>query len=317
LIFSSQSFKIFLVEKTLKNINCPSDLPYWLGFNYFFKLGPARFKLFLNFFGSAKKAWNASLSDFSKIGLRLDLAESFLSFRSSFDFAKIEKGIKDKKIFVLTWMDGNYPERLRNIDDSPPVLYVKTGIKRSNFSKFFSLPSVAVVGTRKVTPYGVSVTKKFVSGMINKGICIVSGMANGVDGVAHRQTVVCGGRTIAVLGSGVDVLYPFESKDIYEKLISSDQGMVISEFPPGTKPNPQNFPFRNRIVSGLSDLVLVTEAAQRSGSLITARLAAEQGKDVFAVPGRIDMPFSQGTTFLIQRGARAVLSVDEILEQLV
>jgi len=305
------------VEKTLKNINYLSDLPYWLGFNYFFELGPARFKLLLNFFGSAKKAWGSSLFDLQQIGLRPDLTDSFLTFKRNFNFAKVEKELKNKKIFVLTWMDGDYPERLRNIDDSPPVLYVRTGIKRSNFSKFFSLPAVAVVGTRMVTPYGVSVTKEFVSGLIERKICIISGMAKGVDGVAHRQAISDKGKTIAVLGSGVDVLYPPESKDIYGKLTSFDSGMVISEFPPGTKPSPQNFPFRNRIVSGLSDLVLVTEAAQRSGSLITARLAAEQGKDVFAVPGRIDMPFSQGTTFLIQRGARAVSGVGEILDQLV
>lgn len=303
-------------RKLLKKIDFLSDFPYWLGFSYFSKLDPLRFKLLLEFFGSAKNAWNASLFALQQIGLRPDLVENFLSFRKDFNFEKTEKEIKDKQITALTWMDKDYPEKLRNIEDSPPVIYLKTGIKRKDLSSFWKTPSVAVVGTRRVTSYGMQAARAFISGLVEKGVTIVSGMAKGTDGFAHRQAINGGGRTIAVLGSGVDVLYPLESKDIYDRLISSKEGMVISDFPPGTLPKPENFPFRNRIVAGLSDLVLVTEAARRSGSLITARIAGEQGKDVLAVPGRIDMPFSQGTTFLIQNGAKAVSCVEDILEEL-
>ncbi len=303
-------------RKKLKNINSSLDFSYWLGFNYFSKLGPARFKLLLEYFGSAKKAWSASLSDYQKIGLRNNLTESFLSFRKDFDFGKSQNIIKDKKIIALTWMDKDYPERLRNIQDSPPVIYLKTGIKRKDFNNFWKFPSVGVVGTRKVTSYGRQVTEKLVSGLVNNKVVIVSGMAQGVDGIAHGAAIGKRGKTIAVLGSGVDVLYPQENRDIYMNLSCSDKGMVISDFPPGTQPKPENFPFRNRIVAGLSDVVLVTEAARRSGSLITARLAGEQGKDVFAVPGRIDMPQSEGATFLIQNGAKAISSVEDILEEL-
>jgi len=178
-----------------------------------------------------------------------------------------------------------YPRRLKLIDNPPPVLYYQSGLSRKEIKTLFQLPAVAVVGSRKMSFYGEKMAKKFTQELVELQMVIVSGMARGIDGVAHRTALEKGGKTIAVLGSGVDVIYPPENKDIYQKLAEGKQGMVISEFPPGTRPEANNFPRRNRIIAGLADCVLVVEAARRSGTLITARLAAEQLKVNFSILG--------------------------------
>jgi DNA processing protein len=199
---------------------------------------------------------------------------------------------------------------LKEIADPPPVLYVRGEILPTFFKK-----SIAVVGTRKMTSYGKEVTEALVRDLVAAGFTIVSGLARGVDSYAHRVTVGNGGKTIAVLGGGVDIIYPPENESL-AKEIEGDYGAVISEFPLGMSAMPGNFPARNRIISGLSQGVLVTEAGEDSGSLITAGLAGEQGRDVFAVPGPIYSQLSKGPSSLIKQGAKLVTNVNDILEEL-
>lgn len=220
-----------------------------------------------------------------------------------------------KDFLVLTPKSQPYPFRLKQVELLPPRLYFKSKIKDLD-KELFRQPALAVVGSRKMTNYGNEIAVKLVSQIAKKGAVIVSGMARGVDSVAHRTALKNKAKTIAVLGSGIDIIYPQESADIYNSIINTGLGAVVSQFPPGTKPEAKNFPARNRIIAALSDAVLVIEAAQRSGTLITARWAAEQGKEVMVVPGPITSPFSQGVNWLIKQGAKPVSTAEEILEEL-
>ncbi|MFC7441706.1 DNA-processing protein DprA [Laceyella putida] len=211
-------------------------------------------------------------------------------------------------IHVMTRFDDEYPMLLTEIAQPPWILYCKGD--RSLLGE----PGVAVVGTRKPTPYGLRVTRQLVQALVERGLVITSGMANGIDGEAHRTALKTSGRTIAVLGAGIDVIYPKNHRVLYEELVS--RSLVISEMPPGTPPHPGLFPRRNRIISGLAHGTLVVEAAERSGSLITADFSMEQGREVFAVPGPITVTQSQGTLKLIQQGAKCVRSVEDILEEI-
>lgn len=211
-------------------------------------------------------------------------------------------------ITVLTWEDEGYPHRLKEIGQSPPVLYVRGEL----------LPedewAIAIVGTRRVTHYGRQVAEEVAAAMAHNGITVVSGLARGVDAVAHQGALNAGGRTIAVLGNGVDRIYPPEHRRLAERII--DCGALISDYAPGTPPEGINFPPRNRIISGLSLGVVVVEAGERSGALITSGFAAEQGREVFAVPGNITAPQSKGANRLIQQGAHPLLSPQDVLETL-
>ena len=288
---------------------------YWVGFNVFEGIGPVRFKLLLDYFGSAKKAFNAPEKDWREIGLGKKLVENFLSFRKSFDSDSYFLRLERLGINVLCAEEENYPKLLKEIGDKPPVLYVKstTGIK--GITSIAGRKAVAVVGTRKVTAYGRQVTEMITEGLVAAGLTIVSGLARGVDEIAHKTAIDSQGLTIAVLGCGLDIIYPPEHKDLAEKIVESG-GAIISEFPLGMQAMPGNFPARNRIISGLSLGVVVTEAAEDSGSLITASCAAEQGREVFAVPGPITSPLSKGTAELIKKGAKLVSGVEDILEEL-
>lgn len=336
----------------LKQIDKDKDLPFWIAFSFFEGVGPLRFALLLKYFGSARSAWNAKSKEWRKIGVSSRLIERFWAFKRIFPLEqlKLEVGggidfspqwlaseerekqfwwVKRAKgywrggrrpIRVLTWMDEAYPERLRTIKASPPVVYIRgLAAKESDLDRLWKKPAVAVVGTRKITSYGRMATERIVKKLAEAGVVVVSGMARGVDGAAHRVALENGGQTVAVLGSGVDIVYPAENRDIYEKLAGFGgggfPGLVVSEFPPGFPPLPGNFPARNRIIAGLSQAVLVVEAAEDSGSLITARLAGEQGRDVFAVPGPITSSLSQGTSFLIKRGAKLIADADDVLEE--
>lgn len=334
-------------QEKLKKISFEKDFSYWLGFNFFEGIGPLRFKLLLDYFGSAKKIWQAPAKELREVGLGPELVRKFSSFRRWFEPKKIkwQKGKfgaiissqavdwakeqlwwpsqvssfqkeDQEPILVLTWMDKLYPKRLRQIDASPPVIYLKGEMNEERTRKLFKRRTLAVIGTRKVSQYGRWVTEKLVFQLVEAGVVIVSGMARGVDGIAHRTAIRNKGQTIAVLGSGVDVVYPLENKDIYQRLINSSFGIVVSELPPGFPPLSGNFPARNRLIAALSEAVLVTEAAHKSGTLITSRLAAEQGKDVFAVPGPITSHLSDGTSWLIKQGAKLISSVDDILEEI-
>ncbi len=309
-----------------------AELKYWLGFNLFWFIDPLRFKLLYDYFGSAEKIWQATSQELRAIGLNEAIVSRFDAFREDLNpaedifirqtaFGWQIEGINGKPVgegepvFMLTWLDQEYPPNLREIQTAPPVIYFKTLLKIQELRSLFTLPGLAVVGARKMTPYGNRVVRTLVRELSQNGILIVSGMARGIDTAAHLTAIETGGLTVAVLGCGIEVVYPPENREVYRKIIS--RGMVMSEFPLGTPPLASNFPRRNRLISGLAEAVLVVEAAERSGSLITASFAAEQGKDVFAVPGPIDAEMSAGTARLIKTGAKLITSIDDILEELV
>lgn len=284
------------------------DLPYWIAFNVFVGIGPQRFKVLLDYFGTAQKAYEAKDEIWQKIGLPSNLVTSFLTFRHKFDPQKFLEQVQKKEIKILTLKDKAYPELLKQISDAPPVLYIKGELLTQD-----SL-AIGVVGTRKISSYGREVTEILTRDLVVNGLTIVSGMARGVDSLAHKTAIEAGGRTIAVLGCGVDLVYPPENKALYEQIICS--GAVVSEVPPGQYVARGIFPARNRIISGLSLGVLVTEGAEDSGSLISAKDAANQGREVFAVPGPITSYLSAAPSMLIKNGAKLVYNVSDILDEL-
>ena len=209
---------------------------------------------------------------------------------------------------ILTYQDPGYPQRLLTIYDYPPLLYVRGRLTEADEL------AVAVVGSRRASSYGRKVAQNIAAGLAQRGVTVISGLARGVDSVAHRGVLAVGGRTVAVLGSGIDVIYPAENKALAGQIVQN--GAVISEFPPGSEPEAGHFPRRNRIISGLSMGVVVVEARVRSGALLTARFALDQNREVFAVPGNIDFAGSQGPHHLIQDGAKLVRNVQDILDEL-
>ena len=281
---------------------------YWVGFNLVRGIGAARMQALINHFGDVVSAWHAPGETLRAAGLSSKIVENFLQMRSSVDLEKVWQGIQAKDIQVLTWDDPEYPVRLKEIELPPPVLYVRGGL----------LPedewAIAIVGTRRLTPYGRQVTTEIAGMLARSGISVVSGLARGIDGVAHKAALEAGGRTLAVLGNGVDRIYPPEHRLLAGEILR--HGALLSDYAPGTPPDGLNFPPRNRIIAGLSLAVVVVEAGESSGALITATFAADQGRDVFAVPGSITAPQSQGTNRLIQQGARPLLDPGEVLEAL-
>lgn len=271
-------------------------------------LGPVRLKAILDYFKDPKLAWEADAKELLKIGIPKTAVELLLQTRKNLDPQTYAQSIKNAGISWITIFDEAYPKLLRQIYDPPVVLYYKGEILPQDAQ------AVAVVGTRKMTGYGKAVTEEFTKGLVEGGLTIISGLARGVDSQAHLTAIHHKGRTLAVLGGGLNQIYPPENINLAEKIISG--GAVLSELPPPYPSMPGNFPARNRIISGLSLAVLVTEAAEDSGSLITARLALEQGRDVFAVPGPITSTLSYGPIDLIKEGARPVMDPQEILEEL-
>lgn len=289
---------------------------YWLGFSRFPGIGPLRFKLLLEYFKSAERAWRASKKELVDIGLGEKLTCKFIEFRASFSFDKYLSEIKRKEISVMTIKDKEYPALLKEIPDPPFLLYVKGNIERQEVGPLDGESvKVAVVGTRMITRYGEEITRSITEGLVMAGVTIVSGMAYGVDAVAHKTAIDCGGKTIAVLGCGVDIIHPVSNINIYKEIIRK-AGIVISEYPVGLMADRGTFPARNRIISGLSKGVVVTEGAEDSGALITARYAAEQGRDVFAVPGPITSIMSKAPIKLLKAGAKLVTEAEDILEEL-
>lgn len=212
---------------------------------------------------------------------------------------------------TLTFDDPRYPRLLKEISDPPAVLYVQSADRSLSLER-----TIAVVGTRRVTPYGEEVTRKLTRGLVEKGFTIVSGMALGVDTIAHQTALDCGGTTIAVLGSGIDIIYPPSNARLYRAISQTRGSAICSEFAPGVQPARGQFPRRNRIISGLALGVVVVEGDERSGTLITARLAAEQGRDVFAVPGPVTSPMSRAPSILIKQGAILVETVEDIIDEI-
>ncbi|GIV78183.1 DNA-processing protein DprA [Litorilinea aerophila] len=281
---------------------------YWIAFNQVSGVGPVRLAALLEHFGSLETAWKAPLPELQAVGLDRRSLENLLAARRTVDPEREWERVRKAGITVLTWDDPDYPENLRQVDGAPPVLYVRGTLTQQDTW------AVALVGTRRASAYGREVAHKLASELAMHGVTVVSGLALGIDTVAHKAALDAGGRTLAVLGSGVDQIYPPGNRGLAQKITAS--GGLISEYPLGTRPEASNFPPRNRIISGLSKGIIVVEAGQRSGALITARFAAEQGRDVFAVPGSILHPGSMGCNELIQQGAMPLLRVEDVLEQL-
>ncbi|HEX6542596.1 MAG TPA: DNA-processing protein DprA [Ktedonobacterales bacterium] len=284
------------------------DLPYWLALNRVRGIGPARFRLLLEAFGSARAAWEATASGWQAAGLDTRTATSLEQQRRLIEpAAEVERLIR-LRVGVLRLIDPAYPRLLREIPLPPPVLYLRGTLAPQDEW------ALGIVGTRRASPYGRQMTVKLASELARQSITIVSGLARGIDTFAHHATLEAGGRTIAVLGCGPDLVYPPDNAKLAARMI--EQGAILTEFPPGTQPEAGNFPARNRLISGLSLGVLVTEAPETSGALITTRFAAEQGRDVFAVPGNVTSRTSTGANRLIQDGAKMVLEVGDILSEL-
>ncbi len=285
-----------------------NDLRYWVGFNIVRGIGPTRLRALLDYFGDVERAWHAPAEELCSAGLDRRSLQNLLAARAALDLDRELQQIAAVGAQVLTWESPGYPRLLREIADPPPVLYVKGAITEEDAW------AVAVVGTRRASAYGRQVTRQLTTALARSGITVVSGLARGIDGEAHRAALQAGGRTIAVLGCGIDRIYPPEHRKLAGEIIA--RGALVSDYPLRTPPEGPNFPPRNRIISGLSLGVLVTEAGVRSGALITAGYAGEQGRDVFAVPGSILMRGSAGTNALIQDGAKVVLRPEDILEEL-
>jgi DNA processing protein len=284
------------------------DKQYWVAFNLVRGIGAVRLQGLIQHFGDAASAWHAEPEELRAAGISAKVLERMLEMRSSLNVEQLWERIEAQGIRIITLQDESYPRRLKEIEQPPPVLYARGGLLgEDDFA-------VAIVGTRRITPYGRQVTEELASFLGGNGITVVSGLARGVDAAAHTAAIRAGGRTIAVLGSGVDRIYPPENRALAEQIM--ERGAVISDYAVGTAPDAGNFPPRNRIISGLSLAVVVVEAGETSGALITAGFAAEQGREVFAVPGSILAPQSKGTNKLIQSGALPLLSAQDLLQAL-
>jgi DNA processing protein len=284
------------------------ELRYWVGFSKVPGIGPARLRTLLEYYGDIASAWQADPGELRAIGLDKRSVENLVKERSQLDLeAELEKLTK-LKVSVLTWDSPDYPKLLKSITDPPPVLYVRGQLTPQDEW------ALAVVGTRQATAYGKECTRLLVTGLAKNGITIISGLAYGIDTEAHQTAINVGGRTLAVLGCGVDIIYPTENWKLGQAIIG--HGALVSEYPLGTKPESGNFPRRNRIISGLSLGVLFVEGSVQSGARITTDYALEQGREVFAVPGSILRRGGSGPNLLIQNGAKLVTQVNDILEEL-
>jgi len=285
-----------------------AELEYWVGFSKMPGIGRARLLQLKEYFGSLENAWKAPEGKLRQAGLDSRSVDALVTLRPKISLgAEIEK-LERHKVKVLVCEDSCYPSRLKEIYDYPPVLYVRGNLPPQDES------CLAVVGTRRPTIYGRQVTEEIVTDLVHSDITIVSGLARGIDSIAHRTALDAGGKTIAVFASGLDIVYPGENAKLAQAIV--EHGAVISEYPLGTRPKAENFPLRNRIMSGLSLGVLVVEAGERSGALITAHQAVEQNREVFAIPGNILSPLSRGTNRIIQEGAKLVQDHTDILEEL-
>ncbi len=284
------------------------DIKYWVGFSLIPGIGRVRFAQMENYFGNLENAWQASPADLKHSGLDSNAIRAISIWRPRISLeAEMEK-IDRYGVKVFTCHDPGYPTRLKEIYDYPPLIYVRGSL----------LPEdewcLAVVGTRRATVYGRQVTEEMVADLAKSKITIVSGLAKGIDSVAHNSALEAGGRSIAICACGLDTVYPSENVNLARRIMR--QGALISEYPLGTRPRADNFPRRNRIMSGMSLGVLVVEAGESSGAMITAHLALEQNREVLAIPGSILSPASRGTNHLIQEGAKLVGDYTDILEEL-
>ncbi len=280
---------------------------YWLALTKIEGLGPIKMIRLLKKFNKPQCIWKAKEKELRQVKGIGNLAQKIVNQRKKIDIEQIIDKIEKCNIEYIILTDERYPEMLKEIYDPPPVLFYKGDISQVN-------PALAIVGSRKSTSYGREIAKKLSYQLAQRGITVVSGMARGIDSCGHFGALQAEGQTVAVMGAGLDYIYPPENRDLFYEI--ADRGLVVSEFPPGVKPAAGNFPRRNRIISGLCLGVVVIEASASSGSLITANLALEQGREVFAVPGNIDRNGSKGTNNLIKKGAKMVTDINDITEEL-
>jgi len=289
-------------------MTCADELKYWVGFSKMPSIGRVKLSQLREHFTTLEHAWKSSTGELRKAGLDSKSAGTIVNLRPRISLDAEMENLKRYKIEVLTCDSPGYPQKLKEIYDYPPVLYMRGNL----------LPEdeccLAVVGTRRASVYGRQVTEEIVGDLARNRVTIVSGLARGIDSVAHRAALEANGRTIAVFACGLDIVYPAENAKLAREIMA--HGALLSEYPLGTRPKADNFPRRNRIMSGLSLGVLVVEAGESSGALITANQALEQNRDVFAVPGSIISPASKGTNHLIQEGAKLVQDHVDILEEL-
>jgi DNA processing protein len=284
------------------------DVRYWIGFNQVAGIGTARLRSLLEFFGDLEIAWQATTYELQQAGLDRRSLENLLQARQTLDLEAEVERLERAKVQVVTWDDPEYPPNLRQAHNAPPLLYIRGAIeKRDEWA-------VALVGTRRASVYGKEAARMLGAGLAQAGVTVVSGLAKGIDTVAHRACLEAGGRTLAVLGCGLDRVYPSENARLAAEIV--ERGALVSEYALGTRPDAKNFPPRNRIISGLTLGTVVVEADIGSGALITADFGAEQGRDVFAVPGSIFAKASRGANQLIQQGAKMVCNVSDVLEEL-
>ncbi|MBX7061703.1 MAG: DNA-processing protein DprA [Pyrinomonadaceae bacterium] len=282
----------------------------WIALNMTPGIGPRAATVLLERFGSAEAVFHASRSQLELLRMDAQTVDAILS--RSFDERAKREFDEVKKLGgdILVLDDGSYPEILREIADPPPVLYVK-----GDWQACFDQPSIGVVGSRSCSTYGENASEMLARDLASRGITITSGLARGIDSAAHRGAIRGQGRTIAVMGTGIDAVYPRENNGLVREILANG-GCLVTQFPLGTPPLKENFPYRNRIISGLSLGVLIVEASERSGSLITARLAVEQDREVLAVPGNITSGNSFGTNYLIKSGAKLVQQWQDIVAEM-
>ena len=287
----------------------PEELKYWLAFNKVPRIGRVRTGMLEAHFGTLEQAWRAGLTELTAAGLDSRTATTVATRKLRIDpDAELEQVVK-AGIRAYTWHDDEYPARLKEIYDVPPVLYVRGELSPDDER------SIAVVGTRKPSAYGREVAYQLTQDVAKSGVTIVSGLALGIDAVAHQAAVDAGRRTVAVLGSGVDVIYPWRHAKLVERIV--ENGAIVSEHPLGTRPSAQHFPRRNRIMSGMTLGTVVIEAGEKSGALLTAHHALEQNREVFAVPGNVFAPTSRGTNRLIRdSAAKLVIDYKDVLQEL-
>lgn len=283
------------------------DKYYWIAINLIPSLTPRKYHVLLGHFSSPHEIWEAPLAELKGIPEFARSAETFVRHREHVDVDSELREIEARGLKVVTLADPDYPKALRSIAYPPPVLYMKGEyIEKDELA-------IAIVGTRRPSPYGRMIAEKFAKGLGELGFTIVSGLALGIDTAAHRGALSAGARTIAVLGGGFQNIYPQENRGLVEEI--ARRGVVMSEFPIRTSPDRWTFPRRNRIISGLARGTIIVEAPKHSGALITARCALEQGREVFAVPGPITQEVSHGTHKLIQQGAKLVANIEDVLEE--
>ena len=284
------------------------DLKYWVALSAIPQLGAARFRRLESYFGSLEHAWRASLSQLRAAGLDSRTAQEVVGGRERLDPDDGMASLVRAGVAATNWNGNDYPPRLKQISDSPPVLYYIGEIEPEDEC------SVAIVGTRNPTSYGRKAATALSQDLASAGITVVSGLALGIDGVAHRAALECGGRTIAVVAGGLDSVYPKEHAALFRQI--QERGAVISERPLGVRPDPRSFPRRNRLISGMTLGTLVVEAPDTSGAVSTVRHALEQDREVFCVPGEIFSPASKFTNRMIKEGAKLVADYTDILEEL-